>query len=197
MTHTTHLAVDNPATDIRCAIYRRYSSDMQRPASLEDQERNCRDAAHKRGWIVLDDYVRSDRAISGTTMHGRDGLNSLLVDVKKKPRPFDYILIDDTSRLGRNLGEVRQIIDRLNYAGVDVYFVSYNLDSRDPSFSLTHSVYGILDGQFCRGLAEKVHRGQKGRVLNGLSSGSRCFGYKSVPVHSRSTEHGRAATIGT
>ena len=32
-------------------------------------------------------------------MVGRDGLNDLIHLAKTKPRPFDIILIDDTSRL--------------------------------------------------------------------------------------------------
>jgi site-specific DNA recombinase len=38
-----------PASGLRAAIYTRYSSDMQRPASLEDQERNCRKFAEEHG----------------------------------------------------------------------------------------------------------------------------------------------------
>ena len=37
---------------IRCAIYTRYSSDLQRATSGEDQIRNCRAAAKDKGWDV-------------------------------------------------------------------------------------------------------------------------------------------------
>src|SRR6266404_2763790 len=43
---------------IRCAIYARYSSKLQRESSIEDQIRNCRRAAEQNGWLVLDEYIR-------------------------------------------------------------------------------------------------------------------------------------------
>lgn len=84
--NTLGAGVDSPQVNVRCAIYTRFSSDMQRPASLEDQERNCRTAAGKLGWTVLDDFVRGDRAASGTTLFGRDGLRSLIEAAKRQPR---------------------------------------------------------------------------------------------------------------
>jgi DNA invertase Pin-like site-specific DNA recombinase len=47
---------------MRCAIYARYSSDLQRETSIEDQIRKCRAFADAQGWIVLDPYVRADHA---------------------------------------------------------------------------------------------------------------------------------------
>jgi len=43
----------------RCAFYGRYSTKMQRPASMEDQERLCRDYAEQRGWQILDEHTRT------------------------------------------------------------------------------------------------------------------------------------------
>ena len=41
---------------IRAAFYGRYSSTMQRLASLEDQKRTCTKYADGAGWIVLEDH---------------------------------------------------------------------------------------------------------------------------------------------
>src|SRR5712671_457357 len=87
----------------RCAIYARYSSDMQRPASIDDQSRQCGDKAASKGWEVLEDHVYKDEAVTGTTLIGRDGLDKLLEAAQQYPRPFDCVLIDDTSRLGRHV----------------------------------------------------------------------------------------------
>ena len=91
---------------MRCAIYARYSSDLQRESSVEDQIRKCRGFAEPRGWTVLDTFVRRDQEISGAALAGRLALESLIVDAKRRPRPFDRILVDDTSRLTRNVAEV-------------------------------------------------------------------------------------------
>ena len=44
---------------LRCALYARYSSDQQRPASIEDQFRVCRERAGARG-------VEDGRHLQGT-----------------------------------------------------------------------------------------------------------------------------------
>jgi site-specific DNA recombinase len=50
---------------MRVALYARYSSDLQRDASVEDQLRVCRARADREGWTVVDSFA--DRAISGAT----------------------------------------------------------------------------------------------------------------------------------
>jgi DNA invertase Pin-like site-specific DNA recombinase len=48
---------------MRAAIYTRYSSENQREASLEDQERRCRAEAARAGFTVV--AVWQDAALSG------------------------------------------------------------------------------------------------------------------------------------
>lgn len=50
---------------MRAVIYARYSSDLQRDASIDDQVRVCRARADKEGWQVVE--VFADHAISGAT----------------------------------------------------------------------------------------------------------------------------------
>ena len=59
---------------MRAAIYARYSSDLQRPTSIEDQVRQCQRTADLKGWAPQD-YVRSDSEVSGATLHSRDGFD--------------------------------------------------------------------------------------------------------------------------
>lgn len=127
---------NTPSSDqrIRVAIYARYSCDMQRPASIEDQVRNCKEEAERNGWAVLDDFVMADRAQSGSSLTQRSALMSLLENAKRKPRPFDCLMCDDTSRLGRNLPDVLRVSDTFKHYGAFLYFVSQRLDSRDPTF---------------------------------------------------------------
>jgi site-specific DNA recombinase len=70
---------------MKCAIYTRYSSDLQRESSVEDQIRKCRSFADLKGWTVLDAYVRSDQEISGAALAGRSALESLMADAKRHP----------------------------------------------------------------------------------------------------------------
>jgi DNA invertase Pin-like site-specific DNA recombinase len=167
---------------IRCAIYTRYSSEEQRKTSTEDQIRNCRGAADRNGWLVLDEYIRSDEETTGRTLAGRDGLADLIRLAKQRPKPFDCILIDDTSRLGRYLPDVLRECDRLMHHGVFLYFASDRLDSREESFRIMHIFKGYRDEDFIRDLGHKIHRGQEGRVLNGYVAGNRCYGYRNMPI---------------
>lgn len=98
---------------MRCAIYARFSSDLQRPTSIEDQIRDCRQLAAEKGWTIAEDFVRFDQAKTGATMAQRDALKSLLADAKRKPPAFDCLLVDDTSRLARYLPDVLSLNDSL------------------------------------------------------------------------------------
>jgi site-specific DNA recombinase len=183
---------------MRCAIYARYSSDLQRESSIEDQIRKCQEFADRQGWIVLEDCVRSDQAISGAALPGRDALQSLVEDAKRRPRPFDCLLVEDTSRLARNMGDGLKLLDILHYQGVSVISVTQGIDSRQKSARPLLALHGMMDEQFLVGLADKVHRGQEGRVLKGLQPGGRCYGYRNVPIEDlgRPGKYGRPAVNG-
>ena len=43
---------------MRAAIYARFSTQMQREASIEDQVRLCRERAEREGWTVVADLRR-------------------------------------------------------------------------------------------------------------------------------------------
>ncbi len=50
---------------MKAAIYARYSSENQRPESIEDQIGACRRLARERSVAVLDDHIYTDEARSG------------------------------------------------------------------------------------------------------------------------------------
>jgi site-specific DNA recombinase len=183
---------------MRCAIYARYSSDLQRESSVEDQVRKCREYASGEGWVVLDEYVCSDSAISGAALAPRKALNTLITEAARKPRSFDRILVDDTSRLARNVADALKMVERLRFHGVGVTFVSQGIDSLDKTARQLLTIHGMMDEQFLVGLADKVHRGQEGRVLKGLNPGGKCYGYINVPIEdpSRQGKYGRPAVAG-
>ena len=183
---------------MRCAIYARYSSDLQRESSIEDQIRKCRAYAAEKGWTVLGAFIKADSALSGAAVAGRDALTGLVEAAKSRPRPFDRILVDDTSRLARNVADSLKLIEILRFHGVSVSAVSQNIDSGEKSARPLLTLHGMMDEQFLVGLADKVKRGQEGRVLKGLHPGGRCFGYQNVPIEdpSRPGKYGRPAVLG-
>lgn len=117
---------------------------------------------------------------------------------KTKPRPFDLILVDDTSRFGRYLPDVLREADDLAHHGVSLYFVSDRLDSRDEAFRFAYIIKGIGDEQYVRGLSQKVHRGQEGCIRRGYAVGGTCYGYRNrlVTESSPSGRGGQATVLG-
>lgn len=190
--------LDAMSATIRCAIYARFSSDLQRLTSIEDQLRRCREYASQQGWIIVEEYVRCDEARSATTLAGREALQSLLTVSKTSPPPFDCLLVDDTSRLARYLPDVLKMNDSLQYHGVFIYAVAQRLDCREKTARPLLTLHGMMDEQFLVSLGEKVHRGQEGRALKGFQPGGKCYGYRNVPIEdpTRSGKYGRFAVSG-
>jgi len=62
---------------VNAAIYARYSSELQRATSIQDQVRLCKQAAKHLGYSVADEHVLDDQEISGATMD-RPGYRRLL-----------------------------------------------------------------------------------------------------------------------
>lgn len=83
---------------LRCAVYARFSTEKQSPLSIEDQVRKCCEYARQHGWSVVDSHIYSDEAVSGAT-DDRSGLRRMLAAAVSREKPFDVVLVDDTSRL--------------------------------------------------------------------------------------------------
>ncbi len=94
---------------MKCSIYARYSSDMQREESIQDQIRKCKKFAKRKGWNVLEDHIYSDEAKSGASINGRTAFQKMVDVACQKPKPFDYILVDDTKRFARDVITLKQI----------------------------------------------------------------------------------------
>ncbi|MGH9493531.1 MAG: recombinase family protein, partial [Candidatus Sulfotelmatobacter sp.] len=181
---------------LRCAIYGRVSSDRQNILSIDDQIRKCREYADRHGWSVLELHIYRDESISGTTAD-RPGLQRLLAALRTRPRAFEVLLIDDTSRLSRKTTDALLIFERLSFAGVRLVAVSQGIDSDNEQAGLLMQVHGMVDSLYVRELATKTRRGLEGTFLRGNHAGGRCFGYRNIPIEDsqRLDEHGRPVVL--
>ncbi len=171
----------------RCAVYARYSSEKQHSLTIDQQIRKCRERADLLGLRVLDQHLYADQAISGAT-DDRADLKRLLAAAREKPRPFDVILTDDTSRLSRRLADSLRIFEQLQFLGIRVIYVSQGIDTSSEQAELLVGVHGIVDSLYLKDLAKRTFRGVEQLALNGLHTGGRVFGYRRVPIVS-ATEH--------
>jgi site-specific DNA recombinase len=94
------------------AIYARYSSELQREASIEDQNRICRERAAKEGWSIYNEY--SDSGISAASLI-RPGIQKLLRDALEGR--FAIILTESLDRLSRDQEDIAHIFKRISFAG--------------------------------------------------------------------------------
>ena len=163
----------------RCAAYARYSSDRQSPASIQDQLRTCREFADRQNWEFLEEHVYTDKALSGAGSD-RPAFRRLIQAAASLPKPFDVLLVDDTSRVSRNVGETSRFYEQLEFQGIRVMALSQGIDSQSEQAGVLLSVHGIVDSLYIKELGKKTHRGLEGRALLGLCTGGRCFGYDNV-----------------
>jgi DNA invertase Pin-like site-specific DNA recombinase len=94
---------------------------------------------------------------------------------------FQIVLVDDLSRLSRDLGDTWQIVFRdLASAGVRVIDVTTGLASDGAGARLTFGALALVNDTFLQLVRAETHRGLEGRALAGFSTGGRCYGYTTV-----------------
>jgi site-specific DNA recombinase len=183
----------------RCAVYARFSSDLQRATSLVDQVAVARAYAQQHGWTVLDGHVYQDAGISGASIDGRPGLQALMAAAAQQPRPFDALLVDDSSRVARDLPDAIRVLQMLTFLGVRVIYISQAIDGASEQAETLITVHGLVDGLYLREARAKIRRGLAGQHSRGFSTGAITFGYRTVPEEDPSGRlgpDGRPALLG-
>jgi site-specific DNA recombinase len=167
---------------MRCGVYARFSSDLQHPASIEDQRLACQRYADRQAWEIPPEHVYIDEALSGMGVDHRPAYRRLLTAVGASVKPFDVLLVDDLSRLSRDAAEMLRLARLLEYARITLISVADGIETGTKLSKLTLSVKAIFNEQYLDDLRERVLRGMQGRFARGLHTGGRIYGYRSVPV---------------
>ena len=151
-------------------IYARYSTDMQREASIEDQARVCERLIKDRDWQTY--RVYSDQGISGST-HLRPGYQNLLEDARNGR--FEIVVAESLDRISRDQEHIAGFHKIMQFLGIRVFTVSEGLISE-----LHIGLKGTMSALFLKDLADKTRRGLEGRVRQGRSGGGKSYGYRVV-----------------
>src|SRR6185503_14626139 len=130
---------------MRAAAYARFSTDMQRETSIDDQLATARRYATAQGWTVLDAHVYTDAAVSGASLE-RPGIQAMLAAAARRPLPFDVLLVDDSSRVSRDLADAVRVMQQLRFLGVRVVYISQGIDSANEQAETLVAVHGMVDG---------------------------------------------------
>lgn len=158
------------ATAIQAAIYARYSTDLQRDASIEDQIRVCEERAGQNGWTVAGHYT--DHGMSGANLM-RPGIQGLMQDALAGK--FQVVAAEALDRLSRDQEDIAGIYKRLAFAGVKIFTLS------EGEISELHiGLKGTMNALFLKELADKTRRGLRGVVESGRSGGGNSYGYDVV-----------------
>jgi DNA invertase Pin-like site-specific DNA recombinase len=149
----------------RAALYVRVSTDAQ---TLENQIRELRQVAERRGWDVVEVY--RDAGISGAKgRNGRPGLDAMLKDASR--RKFDIVMAWAIDRLGRSLSDLLDTIQHLEACGVDLYLDQQAIDTTTPMGKLVFQLTGAF-AEFERTMIrQRIKAGLKRALAQGVKLG--------------------------
>ncbi len=156
--------------DARVAIYARYSTDLQRDDSIEDQVRLCRELVERYGWSCKEVYA--DHAMSGASML-RPGYQQLLEDARAGR--FEILVAEALDRLTRDQAETANLYKLLSFRGIKIVTIG-----EGEITELHVGLKGTMNALFLKDLGHKTHRGLRGRIEAGRSGGGISYGYEVV-----------------
>lgn len=157
---------------LRCAIYARVSTDLQREANtIASQLRLLPEHATKQGWTIVETYV--DNGFSGETIEGRPAFVRLMLDASE--RLFDVVLVIDLDRLSRSKkSEVGAVIyDQFRENKVKLATPSQGLiDLDDEDQDLLAGIKREMSKWEKRKIVARMHRGKVEAARQGRRFGS-------------------------
>ncbi len=161
---------------LRAVGYIRDSTVDQREGYGPDiQRRNEERFAESYGLILSDRWYTE--FVSGRRMQKRIEFLSLLEDARLDE--FDVLLVDHTSRFGRNQAECIRYKEQLHDLGKVVIFVSQGIISGNDRDFLSERINETLDEAYSRGLSRYVKAGLAEKAAQGHAIGSAALGYRN------------------
>jgi DNA invertase Pin-like site-specific DNA recombinase len=152
---------------MRAVIYARYSSDLQRATSIDDQIRVCKERIAREAWTLVQVY--RDAALSGATTL-RPGYQAMLEGAREAA--FDVVVAEALDRLSRDQEDIAALFKRLQFAGIRLVTLS------EGEIGILHiGLKGTMNALFLKDLGDKTRRGLRGRVEGGKSGGGNAYAY--------------------
>ena len=156
----------------------RFSTEMQRDESCEDQEREVRKGLALKGIDATNFEVIYDRAASGTK-NDRVQFDQLRARIQRGD--IGILAVDDQARFSR-ADNAFSFIKDLVYSGGRFISTGEGIDTNQDGWELRVKVMELHNSVTIRELGHRVRRGQLGRVLDDGSAGDFPYGYESYYV---------------
>src|SRR6516165_2444327 len=169
------------------AIYARKSTDQNgipdEQKSVARQVDHARAYATRKGWTVDDAHVYVDDGISGAEFATRPGFLRLMNTLKPRA-PFQFLIMSEESRLGREAIETAYALKQLVTAGVRVFFYledrERTLDS--PTDKVMLSLTAFADELEREKARQRTYDAMSRKAKAGHVTGGRLFGYDNIDV---------------
>ena len=178
---------------MKVCTYVRVSSDKQDvDLSISAQLKALREYAERNGHTIIREFV--DEAESGRTS-GRPAFREMVSLARRKPKPFDAILVWKYSRFARSREDSIVFKSMLRKNGVQV--ISISEPSEDtPTGRLLEAMIESLDEFYSANLGEEVTRGMRESASRGFYLSAHApYGYRKVKVKDGSKERAKLEPI--
>lgn len=153
---------------MRSVVYARFSTALQRDASVEDQIRQCKAFIAGKGWSFVRSY--EDRAMSGASAF-RPAYQKMRDD--SRAGAFDVVVAVSLDRFSRDQEDTAALYKRLKHLGIPIVTIA------EGEVTPLHVAFaGAMNSIALTLLAEKTWAGLEGRVLQGCSGGGIPYGYR-------------------
>ena len=162
------------------ACYIRVSTDDQVEYSPQSQLKEIRKYAEQNDYYIPDEYIFTDEGISGRSATKRPEFNRMIATAKKRPKPFDAVLLWKFSRFARNRTDAIVYKNLLrNQCGIDVISISENLGEDRGTAVILESMFEAMDEYYSINLSAEVKRTMQMKAENGEALIPAPFGYKN------------------
>ncbi|MCC8139578.1 MAG: recombinase family protein [Lachnospiraceae bacterium] len=165
------------------AAYIRVSTEDQLEFSPDSQLKRIEEYARAHDMCLPDKYIYLDEGFSGRKAQNRPAFLRMIAEAKRKPRPFDVILLWKFSRFARNRQDSILYKSMLRReCGIDVLSITEQL-SGDPTSILIEALLEAMDEYYSINLAEEVRRGMNEKFSRGGVVSVPPFGYHMENGH--------------
>jgi DNA invertase Pin-like site-specific DNA recombinase len=160
------------------ACYIRVSTDEQIENSPESQLKEIQKYADENGYYIPDEYVFRDEGISGRNADKRPEFQRMIATAKKKPKPFDAVLLWKFSRFARNKTDAVVYKNMLRKdCGIDVISISEHIGEDKGTAVILESLFEAMDEYYSINLSTEVTRSMKMKAEKGEPNCPAPFGY--------------------
>lgn len=165
---------------MRGAVYIRVSTNDQTEFSPDAQKKSILDYASKNNISVNEKHIYVDEGISGRVAENRPAFQKMIKDAKKKPRPFDIILIHKNDRFARNR-EDSVVYKSLLRRECGIKVISITECIEDDKFSIIlESMLEAMAEYYSLNLADEVKKGMIEKASRGGIQQKPPFGYDII-----------------